>query len=75
MLTVTVHLRGGPADGAVRDLPAQPDGRPPEHLVLAQRNAVPGMTPEQDHRYELEPAPDADGIWTMTYVRTSPSKG
>ncbi|MGI5215100.1 hypothetical protein [Plantactinospora sp. CA-290183] len=74
MGTVTVMLRGGPADGAVRELSAGPDGGPPAVWVLEQRNSVPGMTPDQDHRYEAEPEPAADGTWTMTYVRSTPGR-
>ncbi|MFC7546196.1 hypothetical protein [Plantactinospora sp. GCM10030261] len=63
MSTVSVQFTGGPAGGP-RDLPADPDGRPPARWVVRGHD-VPG-----DHLYERV-GPDAGG-WTMRFVRTDP---
>ena len=34
--TVQAWLHGGPADGAIQQVACQPDGRPPELLMLAE---------------------------------------
>ncbi|GAB3142872.1 hypothetical protein GCM10027290_18250 [Micromonospora sonneratiae] len=69
---VTVRFLGGPADGAVRDLPTEPDGRPPAHWVLSQHDDADAAGINADHLYERAPDTEQDDTWTMRYVRTDP---
>ncbi len=66
MRTVSTLFTDGPAGSTRRDLPADLDGVPPARWVLTGHE-VPG-----DHLYERV-GPDADGGWTMRYVRTDPT--
>ncbi|MDW5326474.1 hypothetical protein [Plantactinospora sp. KLBMP9567] len=69
---VTVRFAGGPADGTARDLPAAPGGRPPRRWVLSSSSDGPAEPPGVDHLYELRPQQEADGCWTMAFVRSDP---
>jgi hypothetical protein len=78
MGSVTVRFTGGPAHGLVRELPADPDGRPPRrwlmgHPVPAGGGTAgpvhPGTGP--DHLYERARV-DGYGTWTMRFVRSDP---
>ncbi|WP_422771899.1 hypothetical protein ACN28C_01930 [Plantactinospora sp. WMMC1484] len=73
---VSVRFAGGPADGATRQLPAGPGGGPPRRWVLNSRDGHAGQPgpgrPCADHLYELRPGQDADGCWTMAFVRSDP---
>jgi hypothetical protein len=64
-----VHFTGGPAHGAIRELPAEPDGRPPVRWILSQRDTPSG--PELNHLYERGDR-DESGKWTMRFVRSDP---
>ncbi|MFU8852486.1 hypothetical protein ACNAW0_16085 [Micromonospora sp. SL1-18] len=65
-----VRFVGGPADDLVRDLPADPDGAPPQRWILRHPDR-PTAGGEADHLYERDRR-DGWGTWTMRYVRTEP---
>jgi hypothetical protein len=70
MSHVQVYFSGGPADGAIRALPAEADAGPPAHWVLSQRNEFAETGIDLDHLYECDRIPGEDGTWTMGYVRS-----
>ena len=70
MALVRVRFVGGPADDLVRDLPADPDGVPPQRWIMRHPDRPPPGG-EADHLYERDHR-DGWGIWTMRYVRTEP---
>ncbi|WP_320066228.1 hypothetical protein [Micromonospora sp. RTGN7] len=72
MTEVTVRFVGGPAHDLMREVPAGPDGAPPQRWVLRHPNGSP--TPVggvADHLYQRD-RPDDTGMWTMRFVRTDP---
>ncbi|SCG74891.1 hypothetical protein [Micromonospora coxensis] len=69
---VPVRFVGGPAHGLRRELPADPDGAPPDRWVMRH----PGGDPSPagggaDHLYARERR-DGAGVWTMRFVHTYP---
>jgi hypothetical protein len=69
---VRVRFVDGPADGLVREVPAGPDGAPPERWILRHPDGEPdpaGGGP--DHLYARD-RPDGTGGWAMRFVRTEP---
>lgn len=77
--TVQAWLHGGPADGAIQQVACQPDGRPPELLMLAGGGQVFVGSSDQpataEHpMYELEPdAEPIEDLWPYRYVATLPA--
>ncbi|MFC4147823.1 hypothetical protein ACFO0M_16320 [Micromonospora mangrovi] len=72
MGVVRVRFVGGPADELVRELPADPDGRPPERWIVRHPGRQPSPAgDEADHLYERDRR-DGYGGWTMRFVRTDP---
>ncbi|WP_200215153.1 hypothetical protein [Micromonospora coerulea] len=72
MAQVRVRFVGGPAHDLVRELPAGPDGAPPQRWIMRHPDhpAVP-VAGGPDHLYERERR-DGYGTWTMRFVRTDP---
>jgi len=74
----TVHalFQGGPADGAVRPVECEPDGRPPKLLMLGGGGKLFVGSSDQpaapEHpMYELEPeAEPTASMWPYQYVET-----
>lgn len=66
---VTVHLIGGPADGAVRDVLSGPDGLPPKLWWLAEANEA---SDDLDVKHVYERDGVEGGVWVMRWVGTGP---
>ena len=78
MRTVTVRFTGGPAAGLLRDLPVEPDGRPPARWIMTHPEpagpdtaATAPADAGRDHLYERARL-DGHGVWTMRFVRSDP---
>ncbi|MBM0232179.1 hypothetical protein JNW91_10070 [Micromonospora sp. STR1_7] len=69
MSEVTVRFVGGPADGLVRQVPAEPDGTPPRRWIMRHPDGTGPVQPGPDHLYERG-QPDGLGGWSMRFVRT-----
>lgn len=68
-------FQGGPADGAIRSVECQVDGRPPELLMFCGSDVFVGASDEPalaaHPAYELETATTGeDGFWRYRYVGT-----
>lgn len=66
---VTVHLIGGPADGAIREVPSGPDGLPPKRWTLTQTNEA-SDEGDVEHVYERDGLQDT--VWIMRWVESKP---
>ncbi|MGC4806268.1 hypothetical protein [Micromonospora sp. DT233] len=72
MAGVVVRFVGGPADDQVRDVPAGPDGAPPQRWVLRHPGgSAQPVGAAADHLYARD-RPDDTGTWTMRFIRTYP---
>ncbi|GAB3937549.1 hypothetical protein [Micromonospora vulcania] len=71
MSEVTVRFVGGPANGLVRQLPAGPDGAPPQRWIMRHPDGTGPVQAGPDHLYERDQPDDAGG-WSMRFVRTDP---
>ena len=70
MSTVTVRFSGGPADGTIGELPAGPDGGPPDRWIVSRYAEPAGPVAMVDHLYQRDGLADETGVWTMRYLRS-----
>ncbi|TDB81027.1 hypothetical protein [Micromonospora sp. KC721] len=69
---VAVRFVGGPADGLLRELPADANGEPPAQWILRHPDGdQPAGGAGPDHLYARQ-ARAGTGPWTMRFVRTYP---